>query len=85
MAPGRMQLHGIAMNERETFREYAQRWRELAAQVEPPLPEKEVTRIFVDTLNDPFFDRLVSSEVPDFAHLVTNGDRIKKGLKDGKL
>jgi hypothetical protein len=73
------------MKESESFKEYAQRWRELAAQVEPPLFEKEMTGIFVDTLKDPFFDRLVSSAASDFAHLVTIGDRIEKGLRDGKI
>ncbi|XP_050889483.1 uncharacterized protein LOC127094733 [Lathyrus oleraceus] len=34
---------------------------------------------------DPFFDRLVSSAASDFAHLVTIGDRIEKGLRDGKI
>lgn len=57
----------------------------MAAQVEPPLSEKEMTGIFVDTLKDPFFDRLVSSTASDFAHLVTIGDRIEKGLRDGKI
>ncbi|XP_050919753.1 uncharacterized protein LOC127137323 [Lathyrus oleraceus] len=44
-----------------------------------------MTEIFVDTLKDPFFDRLVSSSASDFAHLVTIGDRIEKGLRDGKI
>lgn len=73
------------MNERKSFKEYTQRWRELAAQVEPPLSEKEMIGIFLDTLKDPFFDRLVSSTTSDFGHLITIGDRIKKGLKDGKI
>ncbi|XP_050877529.1 uncharacterized protein LOC127081302 [Lathyrus oleraceus] len=44
-----------------------------------------MTGIFVDTLKDPFFDRLVSSSASDFAHLVTIGDRIEKRLRDGKI
>ncbi|XP_050877454.1 uncharacterized protein LOC127081215 [Lathyrus oleraceus] len=44
-----------------------------------------MTGIFMDTRKDPFFDRLVSSAVSDFAHLVTIGDRIEKGLRDGKI
>lgn len=51
--------------------------------MEPPLSEKEMMGIFVDTLKDPFFDKLVSSATSYFAHLVTIGDRIEKGLKDG--
>lgn len=31
MAPDRMQLQGMSMNERESFKEYTQRWRELVA------------------------------------------------------
>ncbi|XP_050877389.1 uncharacterized protein LOC127081150 [Lathyrus oleraceus] len=69
----------------DAFLQYTQRWRELAAQVEPPLSEKEMAGIFVDTLKDPFFDRLVSSAASDFAHLVTIGDRIEKGLRDGNI
>ncbi|XP_050889371.1 uncharacterized protein LOC127094597 [Lathyrus oleraceus] len=44
-----------------------------------------MTGIFVDTLKDPFFGRLVSSAASDFAHLVTIRDRIEKGLSDGKI
>lgn len=44
-----------------------------------------MTGIFVDTLKDSFFDRMVSSATLDFAHLVTIGDRIENGLKDGKI
>ncbi|XP_050897557.1 uncharacterized protein LOC127104416 [Lathyrus oleraceus] len=44
-----------------------------------------MTRIFVDTLKDPFFDRLVSSAASGFSHLVTIGDCIEKGLRDGKI
>lgn len=44
-----------------------------------------MTGISVNTLKDPFFDRLVSSAASDFSHLVTIGDRIEKGLRDGKI
>jgi len=35
MAPDRLQLQNMSKKNSETFKEYAQRWRELAAQVEP--------------------------------------------------
>lgn len=44
-----------------------------------------MTGIFIDTLKDLFFDRLVRSAALDFGHLVTIGDQIEKGLKDGKI
>lgn len=53
--------------------------------MEPPLSKKVMVGIFVDTLKDLFFDRLVSSGAPGFADLVTIGDKIEKGLKDGKI
>jgi len=41
IAPDRMQLQNMTKKNEETFKEYAQRWRELAAQVEPLLSEKK--------------------------------------------
>ena len=50
MAPDRMQLQSICKRGHESFKEYAQRWRDLAAQVAPPMTEKEMITIIVDTL-----------------------------------
>ena len=40
MVPDRMQLQNMCKKEPESFKEYAQRWRDLAAQVVPPMMEK---------------------------------------------
>lgn len=40
MAPDRDQLRSLSQKDRETFKEYAQRWRGLAALINPPLEEK---------------------------------------------
>ncbi|TYK06500.1 uncharacterized protein E5676_scaffold70G00280 [Cucumis melo var. makuwa] len=45
MVPDRLDLQRIEKKNVETFKEYAQRWRELAAQVQPPITDKELTRI----------------------------------------
>ena len=50
MAPDRDQLRAMSQRDRESFKEYAQRWREIAAQIYPPLEEKEMTKIFLKTL-----------------------------------
>jgi hypothetical protein len=42
-----------------TFRENAQRWKEKAARARPPLDEKEMIRIFINTLKNPYFDRIM--------------------------
>lgn len=40
----------MVKNEGETFKEYAQCWKGVAAQVEPLLSEKEIMKMFIDTL-----------------------------------
>ena len=45
-----MQLQNMCKKGHESFKEYAQRWRDLAAQVAPPMTEKEMITIIVDTL-----------------------------------
>ena len=50
LAPDRMQLQNMCKKGNESFKEYAQRWRDLVAQVAPPMMEKEMITIIVDTL-----------------------------------
>jgi len=50
MALDRMQLHNICKKEHESFKEYAQRWRDLAAQVAPLMMEREMIAMIVDML-----------------------------------
>ncbi|KAK8571423.1 hypothetical protein V6N12_027512 [Hibiscus sabdariffa] len=48
--PDRMTLQNMKMKPDESFRQYVQRWRDVAAQVQPLLLEKEITPTFVRTL-----------------------------------
>ncbi|RDY12556.1 hypothetical protein CR513_02624, partial [Mucuna pruriens] len=52
MAPDRSRLQNMSKKESEG-------WRELAAQVQPPLSEKEMVTMFIDTLPSPFYDKAV--------------------------
>jgi len=65
--------------------EYARRWREIVAQVVPPLPDKEMATMFIDTLESPFYERMVSNVSSSFADLVIIGERIEIGVKTGKI
>jgi hypothetical protein len=47
----------------ESFREYAQHWRERASMVHPPLEEKEMMKIFIDTLKNPYFNRMLGLQL----------------------
>ena len=50
IAPDRMQLQNVCKKGHKSFKEYAQRWRDLVAQVAPPITEKEIITMIVDTL-----------------------------------
>ncbi|XP_073222404.1 uncharacterized protein [Cicer arietinum] len=85
MAPDRIQLQNMTKRGNETFKEYAQRWRELASQVEPPLSEKEMVTMFINTLQPPFYDKMIGSVSSNFSDLVIIGERVEMGLKSGKI
>jgi hypothetical protein len=85
MAPSRMQLQNLGQKNNETFKEYAQRWRELAARVQPPFLEKELIDTFMGTLQGPYYERIIGSVSSSFADMVVIGERIEEGLKSGKI
>ena len=65
----------------ESFREYAQRWRDLVAQVAPPTMEREMIIVMVDTLPVFYYEKMVGYTPSSFADLVFANERIKEGLK----
>ena len=69
----------------ETFREYAQQWKEMTARACPPLDEKEMIKIFVDTLKNPYFDRMIGLQLQFFADLSPVGERIEDAVKMKKM
>ncbi|XP_058763854.1 uncharacterized protein LOC131637289 [Vicia villosa] len=85
MAPNRMQLQNLSQKKEESFKEYAQRWREIAARVQPPLLEKELVDMFMSTLQGIYYEKMVGSVSSGFSDLVMIGERIETGLKNGKI
>jgi len=77
--PDRIQLQNMTMKKNETFKEYAQCWREIAAQVEPPLYDKEMVAMFVNTLQPLFYEHMIGkwNISPNFADIIIIGERIK--------
>uniref|UniRef100_A0A2N9F828 Retrotransposon gag domain-containing protein n=1 Tax=Fagus sylvatica TaxID=28930 RepID=A0A2N9F828_FAGSY len=67
------------------YGEYAQRWREKAARARPPLDEREMIKIFVDTLKNPYFDRMIGLQMQFFVDLIPVGERIEDALKTKKI
>ncbi|XP_050915688.1 uncharacterized protein LOC127130766 [Lathyrus oleraceus] len=80
-----MQLQNLTQKSGESFKEFTQRWRELAARVQPPLLEKEIVDMFMSTLQGPYLYRLVASTSSSFSDLVVAGERIESMLKGGKI
>jgi hypothetical protein len=85
IAPDRFNLQRMEKKSNETFREYAQRWREKAARARPPLDEREMIKIFVDTLKNPYFDRMIGLQMQFFVDLIPVGERIEDALKTKKI
>ncbi|GAU38952.1 hypothetical protein TSUD_363910 [Trifolium subterraneum] len=85
MAPDRDQLRGMSQKDKESFKEYAQRRREIAAQICPPLEEKEMTKIFLNTLDSFYYERMIASTPSDFTEMVNMGMRLEEGVRQGRL
>jgi hypothetical protein len=85
VAPTRMQLQGMTQKGGESFKEYAQKWRKVAARVQPPLLEKELVDTFISTLHGPYYEKMIGSISSNFADLVTIGERVEEGIKSGKI
>ena len=84
-APDRMSLQNMEKKSNETFREYAHRWRDLASQIQPSMTEKETAKLFISTLKDPYYDRMVGNTTRIFANVVAAGEMIKSAIKSGKI
>src|SRR4030065_2937957 len=85
LAPDRSELQAMTQNDKETFKEYAQRWREFAAQVRPPLEENELTKIFLNTLDSFYYQKMFAGAFRNFAEMMTMGMRIEEAIREGRL
>jgi hypothetical protein len=70
---------------KETFKEYAQRWRDTVAQVSPCIEEKEMTMLFLKTLNQFYYEKMVGSTPKNFAEMVGMVVQLEKGFLEGRL
>jgi hypothetical protein len=84
VGPDRLSLQAMEKNN-ESIREYTQRWREAATQVNPSLLEKEMINLFVNTFKAPYFEYLVGSSAQHFTDLVVIAKRIEQAIGIGKI
>nr|XP_012466340.1 unnamed protein product [Gossypium raimondii] len=85
MTPDRITLQNMEKKQSESFRQYAQRWREVATQVQPPLLEKETTMLFINTLKAPFINHMLGSATMSFSDMVMSGEMIENAIRSGKI
>jgi len=85
IAPDKFELQRMKKADSKTFREYAQRWREKASQVQPPLSEKEIVRVFVKTLDGAYFEKLLGCVTNRFSDMFIAGEQVEDAIKKGKL
>ncbi|XP_016681136.2 uncharacterized protein [Gossypium hirsutum] len=85
IAPDRIVLQNMEKKPNESFRQYAQRWREVAAQVQPPLLEKEITMLFINTLKAPFLGHMLGSATKSFSDIVMSGEMIENAIRCSKI
>ena len=78
-------LKRIEKKSRESFHEYTPRWHELAAQVLPPMMEDEMTKLFIDNLDPPYYEKMISAQVTYFASLIPIRQLIDEGIKSKKI
>ncbi|KAL4272474.1 hypothetical protein GQ457_13G020790 [Hibiscus cannabinus] len=72
--PDRITLQNMEMKPNESFRQYVQRWRDVAAHVQPPLLEKEIAPTFVRTLKEPFLNYMLGNANKNFEDLLTKAN-----------
>src|SRR4051812_20610832 len=80
-----MQLQNMSHKKDESFKEYAQRRREMASRVQPPLMDKELVDIFMSTLQGSYYDKMAGCTSSGFSDMVVIGERIEDGIKNGKI
>ncbi|XP_017609608.1 uncharacterized protein LOC108455571 [Gossypium arboreum] len=85
IAPDRITLQNMEKKSNESFRQYAQIWREIATQVQPLLLEKETTMLFINTLRAPFINHMLGSTTKSFANIVMFGEMIENAIRCGRI
>ena len=57
----------------------------MATQVQPLLIETEVTMLFLSTLQEPYYDRLMPTATGSFANMVKARNLIDHAIKNGRI
>ena len=75
----------MTLGSSEGFKEYAEKWRDLAGRVQPHLTDRELVDMFMGALTGPFFNLLIGSSSSRFTELILTGEQVESGIKSGKI
>ena len=84
-APDRLALQNMEKKTTKTFREYVHKWRDLAAQVQPPMTNKELNKMFLNTLKTPYYDQMIGNSNTNFSDVIFAGEMIESEEKLEKI
>jgi len=57
----RTNLSHLEKGNKKSMREYAQRWKDLAVKVHPPLLDKEMVTLFANTPKAPYYKHVIDN------------------------
>ena len=85
IAPNINSLFNLEKRDKENIRKYAQRWRDLAAQMHPPLLDKRMVTLFANTLKTPYYEHVMGSSTQQFTDTIAIAERIEQGVRSGRI
>lgn len=85
MALDRYQMSRIKKRPNESFRDYAQQWRKMAAQVHPPVDENEMVMTFIETQEAPYYEKILAGIGKPFSKMIKYGDMVEIQMQSGKI
>lgn len=77
MALNCTQLQNLTQKSNESFKAYAQRWKELDTCVQPPMLDREIIDMFMDTLQVLYLENMIGGAPSSFFDLVIIGECIE--------
>ena len=83
--PDRLALQTMEKKYNESFWDYVQRWRTVATQIQSPLIEIEITMLFLGTIQELYYDRLMHATTGSFASMVKAGNLVDQVIKNDKI
>jgi hypothetical protein len=85
LAPNRKELQSMTQGDKESFKEYAQRFIQKSSQIRPPLDEKEISYLFYETLSPFYSEKMLGCASQKFIDMVDMGVRIEDWVQKGHV